>query len=90
MVHLEKNGEKVVKVLIPTIDAVKNMVNIASTYGCDATLVSDRYTVDAKSIMGVFSLDVAKPLELHLSVPANKTDDRDSFIESIKEYIVLD
>lgn len=90
MIHLEKNGEKVVKVLIPTIAAVKDMVNIASMHSCDATLVSDRYSVDAKSIMGVFSLDVAKTLELHLAVPENKTDDRDSFLESIKEYIVLD
>lgn len=83
------NEEKIEEVLIPSIKAVKDMADIACRHNCEATLVSGRYAVDAKSIMGIFSLDVSKPLELHLIASANKPDDRDSFLEQIKDYIVI-
>ncbi len=49
---------------LDSIDKVKDFVNIISTFDGDFDLASDRYVVDAKSIMGIFSLDVSKPIRL--------------------------
>lgn len=79
---------------IPSIEAVKEFVNIAAEYTCDATIENGRYAIDAKSILGVFSLDVTKPLTLVLETPSriynNKVDDRNDFIEAISKFIVDD
>ena len=52
-------------------------------YDFDIDLVSGRYAVDAKSIMGIFSLDLSKPIELNAH-----TDDADKFMNDIAKYIV--
>ena len=74
--------------------SVKEFVNIAAEYTCDATIENGRYAIDAKSILGVFSLDVTKPLTLVLETPSriynNKVDDRNDFIEAIRKFIVDD
>ena len=48
------------EILINQIDAAKALINITSKYTEDIDLVRDRYVIDAKSIMGVFSLDLSK------------------------------
>ena len=53
---------KSVVIKLDTINDVKNFVNTVSKYDFDVDLVSGRYAVDAKSIMGMFSLDLAKPI----------------------------
>lgn len=79
----------VLAICIPSIEAVKDFVSKASDFFCTAIIESERYAIDAKSIMGVFSLDVTKPLVLILEKPEkNKTDDRIAFTEAIKPYIV--
>ena len=50
------------KIKLATIDDVKNFVSITTTFNCEVDVVSNRYVVDAKSIMGLFSLDLTKPL----------------------------
>lgn len=50
------------KIKLDSIDAVKNFVNKVNLYSGDIDIVSGRYTIDAKSIMGIFSLDLGKPL----------------------------
>lgn len=50
------------KVKIATIDDVKKFVNAVSKYDFDVDLISGRYAVDAKSIMGIFSIDLSKEL----------------------------
>jgi len=55
---------KSTNVMLSTIDDVKQFVNIAGDYDFDIDLVSGRYAVDAKSIMGIFSLDLSKSLEI--------------------------
>ena len=62
---------------------VKDFVNIVSKYDFDIDLVSGRYVVDAKSIMGIFSLDLTKPIQVDLH-----TDDADKIIEELKPYTV--
>ena len=48
---------KTVKISLNSIDKVKAFVNEISKFDCDFDLVSGRYVIDAKSIMGIFSLD---------------------------------
>lgn len=61
-------------VLIDSIDKVKRFAAIMSKESCAAELKSDSYIVDAKSIMGIFSLDVSKPVELVIHGTSNTTD----------------
>lgn len=55
---------KELKVMLGTIEDVKEFVNITNRYQFDCDLVSGRYAIDAKSIMGIFSLDLSKPLKM--------------------------
>ena len=60
---------KTVSILLDTIEKVKNFVNTVAPLDGDIDLVSSRYLVDAKSIMGIFSLDITKPLTLQIHDP---------------------
>jgi phosphotransferase system HPr-like phosphotransfer protein len=53
-----------VNVVLDTVDKVKGFVNMVAPLEGDIDLGSDRYIVDAKSIMGIFSLDLSKPLKV--------------------------
>lgn len=55
-----------VTLMFRTIGDVKSFVNIVNNYPFEIDLVSGRYTIDAKSIMGIFSLDLTKPIEAHI------------------------
>ena len=55
-----------VKISLNSIDKVKSFVNDISKFDFDFDLVSGRYVIDAKSIMGIFSLDLSKPIELNI------------------------
>lgn len=55
-----------VQISLNTVEKVKGFVNTVSPLDGDFDLVSDRYIVDAKSIMGIFSLDLSKPLTLQI------------------------
>ena len=53
---------KAVNVYFPTMDSVKEFVNAVSAYPYEVDLHSGRYVVDAKSLLGIFSLDLSKPI----------------------------
>lgn len=53
---------KTYKILLDSIDSVKDFVNLINRYKSEIDLASGRYVVDAKSIMGIFSLELSKPL----------------------------
>ncbi len=55
---------KELKILLGTIEDVKEFVNITNKFEGECDLISGRYAVDAKSIMGIFSLDLSKPLSM--------------------------
>lgn len=74
---------KTVNVNINTINDVKNFVSIVSRCDYDVDIVSGRYAIDAKSIMGIFSLDLSKELTLNIH-----SDNCEEFLEEIKDYIV--
>ena len=59
---------KKTEILIDSIDKVKAFVNEISKFDCDFDLISGRYVIDAKSIMGIFSLDISKPIDLDIHV----------------------
>lgn len=55
---------KSLNIKLDSIDKVKDFVNVINTFDGDFDLASNRYVVDAKSIMGIFSLDVSTVLRL--------------------------
>ena len=68
---------------LSSIQDVRNFVAIVTKYNIDIDLSSGRYVVDAKSIMGIFSLDLSKPIALEAH-----TDDASAFFAKIKPFIV--
>lgn len=54
------------KVMLNSINDVKKFVNAAVSRACDIDVVSGRYIIDAKSIMGIFSIDLAKPVKVEV------------------------
>ena len=69
-------------ILLSSINDVKTFVNIVTKYNFDVDLSSGRYVVDAKSIMGIFSLDLSKPIQVDVH-----SEDADAFIEELKPFI---
>ena len=57
---------KSVKISLSSIEAVRNFVEIVRKFNEEIDLSSGRYVVDAKSIMGIFSLDLSKPIDLNI------------------------
>lgn len=57
---------KSIQISLNSIEKVKQFVNLINAYDCDFDLSSGRYIIDAKSIMGIFSLDLGKPLRLDI------------------------
>ena len=72
-----------VMISLNSIEKVKYFVNIITQYDGDFDLSSGRYVIDAKSIMGIFSLDLSKPLKLDIY---NDTI-MDELLPLIDEYI---
>ena len=75
---------KSVKISLNSIDKVKAFVNEVTKFESDFDLVSGRYVIDAKSIMGIFSLDLSKPTDLNI----HDDKDYDSIISTLQPYIV--
>lgn len=57
---------------------------LCSKFDCDMDLQSDKYYVDAKSIMGIFSLDLSKPIDLAI----HTEDNLNEILEALKPYII--
>lgn len=75
---------KSITISLNSIDKVKKFVNTIGKYDGDFDLASGRYTVDAKSIMGIFSLDLSKPIRLDIY----NDKEAEKVISEIKDYIV--
>lgn len=73
---------KTATIRINTINDVKNFVTIVTKCSYDVDIVSGRYAIDAKSIMGIFSLDLSKPIAVEV-----QSDDCDDLLELLKPYI---
>ena len=73
-----------VQISLNSIDKVKSFVNSITQFDFAFALISGSYVIDAKSIMGIFSLDLSKPIELAIHSEANI----DEIMEVIKPYLV--
>ena len=76
---------KTVNISLNSIDKVKAFVNDISKYDFDFDLVSGRYVIDAKSIMGIFSLDLSKPINLNVHAEGNNLDE---VLKVLAPYII--
>ena len=75
---------KTVRVCLDSFDKVKGFVNDISRFNTDFDLISGRYVIDAKSIMGIFSLDLSKPIELTI----HESDEIDEILKALQPYVV--
>lgn len=76
---------KTVQISLNSIDKVKSFVNEITKFDNDFDLVSGRYVIDAKSIMGIFSLDLSKPIELNVHAEGSVSDD---ILSALDPYII--
>lgn len=86
--NMNANSDPSFVVNLNSIEKVKAFVNTVTKFDEDLDLIHDRYVIDAKSIMGIFSLDLTKPIDLVVH-----TDDIDRFnmIKSaLSEYEVIE
>lgn len=75
---------KTIQISLNSIDKVKSFVNAITKFDYDFDLVSGRYVIDAKSIMGIFSLDLSKPIDLNVHVE----DNAEVVLEALKPYTI--
>ena len=77
---------KKIPIALTTVEHVKSFVNdiIAFDYPMDVS--SERYNIDAKSILGLFSLDLTKPLEL--VIHADEDADLSDLLDTLKPYMI--
>ena len=74
---------KSVNIKLSLAENVKSFVNIVNRYPYDVDLRAGRHVVDAKSILGIFSLDLSKPITLEVY-----SDHCDDLLEELKPYII--
>ena len=74
-----------IQISLNSIEKVKNFVNTISRFDCDFDLVSGRYVIDAKSIMGIFSLDLSKPIDLNIHSDAGNAE---QILEALQPYLL--
>ena len=70
---------------LSSINDVKAFVNLVNKYDFDVDLASGRYIVDAKSIMGIFSLDLSKPIKVEVHSDSAEAEE---FVKALKPYII--
>ena len=75
---------KTVQISLNSIGKVKSFVNAISQFENEFDLISGRYVIDAKSIMGIFSLDLSKPIDLSI----HTEESLDDIMEVLKPYLV--
>ena len=74
---------KTVKISLNSIDKVKSFVNDITIFDYFFDLVYGRFVIDAKSIMGIFSLDLSKPIDLNI----HADDNVEEIMEMLKPYL---
>ena len=67
-----------------TMKTVKAFVNDITKFDVDFDLVSGRYVIDAKSIMGIFSLDLSKPIDLNIHAEGDSSE----ILSALAPYLI--
>ena len=73
---------KSVMIRLSLVENVNNFVNIVTRYPYEMDLRAGRHVVDAKSILGIFSLDLSRPIALEVY-----SDDCDDLLEQIRPFL---
>ncbi len=73
-----------IEISLDSIDKVKNFISITTKFDAEIDLISGRYIIDAKSIMGIFSIDLSKPIWLRIHEGRENADD---IIDALSEYV---
>ena len=76
---------KTIQVSLNSIDKVKYFVNDLNRFDCDFDLVSGRYVIDAKSILGIFSLDLSNPIDLMIHAEGDQLED---VLKTLSKYAI--
>ena len=76
---------KNVKVSLISIEKVIAFVTEVNRFNAEFDLVSGRYVIDAKSMMGIFSLDISKPIDLNIHTDGEELDE---ILAKLESYIV--
>lgn len=74
---------KEIKIKLSNVQDIREFVNVVILADYDVDLVQGRYVIDAKSIMGIFSLDLLSPINLKAH-----TENADALFERIAKFIV--
>lgn len=69
-------------IMLHSVDEVKGLAAIANTKNYDVDIISGKYLINAKSIMGIFSLDLTHPLRI-----VAYCDSDDGFLNEIESFI---
>lgn len=72
-------------ILISNYDDAIKFSDIVSSHSFDTELVSGKYTVNAKSIMGIFSLDLTKPVKM-----VSHCEEDDSILSEVEQYLYIE
>ena len=73
-----------IEISLDSINNVKNFVSITTKFDAEIDLISGRYIIDAKSIMGIFSIYLSKPIRLRIHEGKENVDD---IIDALSEYV---
>ncbi|MDO5377361.1 MAG: HPr family phosphocarrier protein [Clostridia bacterium] len=76
---------KSVNIRLTMTDHVKNFVSLVNRYPYEMDLRSGRYVVDAKSILGIFSIDLSRPIRMDIY-----SDDCEDLLKALEGYLVTD
>lgn len=74
---------RAVNIKLSLTENVKAFVNIVNRHPYDIDLRAGRHVVDAKSILGIFSLDLSKPVTVEVYA-----DDCDDLMEEIRPFVI--
>ena len=74
---------KSIHISLQMASQVKTFVNVVQKYPFDIELKSDRYVVDAKSILGIFSLDLSKPITVEIH-----SADCQELLDELKQFAI--
>ncbi|HIV61837.1 MAG TPA: HPr family phosphocarrier protein [Candidatus Butyricicoccus avistercoris] len=75
---------KNISISLKEVNDITNFVNLLTTYDYEVDLVSGRYIVNAKSLLGIYSLDLSKPVKLVIY-----SDECDELLAKLKEQFEI-
>lgn len=79
---------KSIQISLQMATQVKKFVSLVQDYSFEIDLRSDRYVVDAKSILGIFSLDLSKPINVEIHASEKQAAECDKLIADLKQFAI--